>query len=257
MIWCRLLGLRAPTDPNLLRKMVVFRGKLAKYNNFVKEQKVPGTWTDEAGIIVAATADYLGVTYHIAGDNNCNKNTENPILVVEGNKKEQNIESNVVFHIGYYQDKHFQSLEAIPGKAVPCCKIEEVVEEVGEEVVEVGQEKEVDVDMEEILDTRDSEIETLLKNKEFVLKNNLEDEKTVELSLKRIRKVKKILITAHLFKTEITEVLFDTVRGKYGVNTKAGREVRRILKKIVELGKNSPEFKEEDLPDITVVEDEE
>ena len=180
VICCRLLGLRAPTDHNLLRKMVVdtlgshnnrmdwaqavFRGKLAKYNNFVKEQKVPGTWTDEAGIIVAATADYLGVTYHIAGDNNCNKNSDNPILVVEGNKKEQDIESNVVFHIGYYQDKHFQSLKVIPGKAVPCCKIEEVVEEVGEEVVEIGQEKEVDVAMEEILGTGDADIETLLKN---------------------------------------------------------------------------------------------
>ena len=69
--------------------------------------------------------------------------------------------------------------------------------------------------------------------------------------------MEKKLITAHLFKTEITEVLFDTVRGKYGVNTKAGREVRRILKKIVELGKNSPEFEDEDLPDITFVEDEE
>ena len=51
--------------------------------------------------------------------------------------------------------------------------------------------------------------------------------------------------------------MFDTVRGKYGVNTKTGREVRRILKKIVELGKNIPEFEDEDLPDITVVEDEE
>ena len=43
--------------------------------------------------------------------------------------------------IGYYQEKHFQSLEVIPGNAVPCCKIEEVVEVV--EVVEQEVEEEV------------------------------------------------------------------------------------------------------------------
>ena len=84
------------------RAMAVYRGKLAKYNKFVREQKVPGTWTDAAGIIVAATADYLGVNYHIAGDNNCAKNSDNPILVVEGKAKEgQAKENNTVMHIGY------------------------------------------------------------------------------------------------------------------------------------------------------------
>ena len=55
----RLLGLKAPTEPGLLCKVVVntlarhanrmdwamavYRGKLAKYNKFVREQKVPGT----------------------------------------------------------------------------------------------------------------------------------------------------------------------------------------------------------------------
>ena len=73
---------------------------------------------------MAATADYLGVHYHIAGDNNCAKNSDNPILVVEGKSKEgQAKEDNTVMHIGHYHEKHFQSLEVIPGKAVPCCKI--------------------------------------------------------------------------------------------------------------------------------------
>ena len=39
-------------------------------------------------------------------------------------------------HIGHYHEKHFQSLEVIPGKAVPCCKIKEVVEVVEQEVEE-------------------------------------------------------------------------------------------------------------------------
>ena len=108
--------------------MAVYRGKLTKYNKFVKEQRVAGTWTDEAGIIVHATADYLAVTYHIAGDDNCSKNSDNPVLVVQGEKDGRNKDDNTIFHVGYYQDKHFQSLEQIPGKTVPCCKIEEEVE---------------------------------------------------------------------------------------------------------------------------------
>ena len=54
-----------------------------------------------------------------------------------------------------------------------------------------------------------------------------------------------------------TEVLFAEVKEKYNVETKAGREVRRILKKIVELGKNCSQFEGEEFPDITIVEDEE
>ena len=62
-----------------------------------------GTWTDPEGLIVVATADYLGVDIHIAGDQNCEKNETNPILKVEGRKKDDEEASKVVLHIGYYQ----------------------------------------------------------------------------------------------------------------------------------------------------------
>ena len=115
----RLFGLKAPTDQAMLRKMVVatlpthpnkvnwamaaFNGKLRKYNQFVKSQGVEGTWTDQEGLIVVTTADYLGVDIHIAGDQNCEKNETNPILKVEGRKKDDEEASKVVLHIGYYQ----------------------------------------------------------------------------------------------------------------------------------------------------------
>ena len=114
----QLLGLKAPSDPAMLRKMVVatlpthpnkvdwalaaFNGKLRKYNQFVKSQTMDGTWTDKDGILVVATADYLGVDFHIAGDQNCEKNNKDPILKVEGRTKDEEA-SKVVLHVGYYQ----------------------------------------------------------------------------------------------------------------------------------------------------------
>ena len=67
----------------------------------------------------------------------------------------------------------------------------------------------------------------------------------MEELLKRIQKVDKKLVTGHLFKTKTTEVLFAQVQEKYNMETKAGREVKRILKKIVELGKNCSQFEGE------------
>ena len=226
--------------------MAVYKGKLTKYNKFVKEQRVACTWTDEAGIIVHATADYLAVTYHIAGDDNCSKNSDNPVLVVEGEKDGRNKDDNAIFHVEYYQDKHFQSLEQIPGKAVPCCKIEEEVEVLPEE----GNEDTVDSQEE------DDTVKRLRNEQEYLMKHIL-NEKLVEESLKRLRAIEKKIVTDHLFQTEITEVLFGSVREKYGVTSLAGREARRILKTIVELGKNSAKYEDEDLPDVTFVEDDE
>ena len=48
-----------------------------------------------------ATADFLGVTFHIAGTENCEKNDRDPILVIKGEKKGKT--SNEVLHVGYYQ----------------------------------------------------------------------------------------------------------------------------------------------------------
>ena len=80
-------------------------------------------WTDSAGIMVATTFDYLGVNYHIAWDNTCSKKTNDPILVLEYVKEDVEDDKVKTFHIGYFEDKHFQSFEYIPGKSIPCCKI--------------------------------------------------------------------------------------------------------------------------------------
>ena len=124
----KLYGLNALIDPGLLRKMVVaslkthprkmdwamaaYNGKVRDYNAFVKNQASEGTWTDEEGIVVFATADYLGVDIHIAGDQNCNKNSRDPILVVQGSENDGE-DDKAVLHIGYYQANIFFSLSRL------------------------------------------------------------------------------------------------------------------------------------------------
>ena len=48
----------------------VFHGKKREFNRFLKEQGQPGAFTDANGIAIIATADYLGLNYHIAGTSN-------------------------------------------------------------------------------------------------------------------------------------------------------------------------------------------
>ena len=103
--------------------------------------------------------------------------------MVQGEKDGRNKEDNTLFHVGYYQDKHFQSLKQIPGKAVPCCKIEEEVEVLPEE----GNEDNVDSQEE------DDTVKRLRNEKEYLIKHIL-NEKLVEESLKRLRAI----VTDHL-----------------------------------------------------------
>ena len=107
----------------------VFHGKKREFNRFLKEQGQPGAFTDANGIAIIATADYLGLNYHIAGTSN---NEKNPV-----SKFGRLDEDRPVFHIGYYQDTtddpnnevgstragHYQSLEAVPGHPPPCCGV--------------------------------------------------------------------------------------------------------------------------------------
>ena len=75
--------LKAPTNHLDLRKTVVksmephpqmrqwvrlvYRGKKRDYNKFLCDQSKPGVFTDNDGLAVISTADYLGVNYHMAG----------------------------------------------------------------------------------------------------------------------------------------------------------------------------------------------
>ena len=104
---------------------------LFNFNRFLKEQSQQGAFTDANGLAVIATADYLGVNYHIVGTSN---NERNPV-----SKYGRFDEERPIFHIGYYQDTtdhhdeaastragHYQSLEAIPGHSLPCCGVNTV-----------------------------------------------------------------------------------------------------------------------------------
>lgn len=86
--------------------MAAYNGKVRDYNAFVKNQASEGTRTDEEGIVVFATADYLGVDFHIAGDQNCNKNSRDTILVVQGSENDGE-DDKAILHIGYYQANIF------------------------------------------------------------------------------------------------------------------------------------------------------
>ena len=101
----------------------IFQGKASKLKKFVKDQSKPGVFIDNYGIMVLATGDYLGVNYHLVGTSN---NAKNPFTVIGEDQ------SRTVFHVGLYQDTtdqnvyprrcgHYQRLEIIPGKSVPCC----------------------------------------------------------------------------------------------------------------------------------------
>jgi hypothetical protein len=89
---------------------------------------------DNLGLLVTATADYLDVIFHIVGTSN---NDKDPFTTI-GNKEGR----NVVFHLGYYQDQsdeggragHYQSLELIPMKAVPCCTIPAAIDTVNDSI---------------------------------------------------------------------------------------------------------------------------
>ena len=78
---------------------------------------------DNFGLSVLATSDYLAVVFHIVGTSN---NAQDPITKI-GEKEGR----NVVFYVVYIQDTndqygdnaregHYQSLEPIPMKNIPC-----------------------------------------------------------------------------------------------------------------------------------------
>ena len=74
----KLHELKAPTDPTVLRKAVTnslktHTIKMGKSQKYVKEQSTDNAFIDNYVIIVVATADYLGVNYHLVGISNTEK----------------------------------------------------------------------------------------------------------------------------------------------------------------------------------------
>ena len=107
------------------------------------------------------------------------------------------------------------------------------------------------------VEEQNEDIGTKLTTEEVVLKLHLVDEEVVEGSLARILQFESKITKEHLLESEITNILYNQVREQYGVECSAGRQVRRLLKKIVSLGMNSTGVDTNELPDITIVGDDE
>ena len=259
-------GLSAPDDPNELHKAVanslethkhktywiknVFLGKMRRFRNFIKEQSKPGQFIDNNGIMVILTSDYLGVKYHLVGTSN---NAQNPFTVL-GNEDHQK-----VFHVGLYQDTtdqfglggrsgHYQSLEPVPGMAVPCCKVDaELV------TVSVSIERDVTIAIQERVEAEAIE---KIKVEENILKMFKKDKDMVHLSLKRILDVKNVS-TDVLFNTDISNILYTDMRPLYSKNTVQGKLCRKILSRYQDLCKLDPRMRNEELPPISDISEDE
>lgn len=247
-------NLKVPEDPNELRLAVanslksrpqksqwiqsLFQGKSRSFNRFVKEHSIPGTFVDNLGLLVTATSDYLDVVFHIVGTSN---NDKDPFTTI-GNKEGR----KVIFHLGYYQDQsdeggragHYQSLEPIPSKAVPCCKIPAAIDTFN--VSEVSQ-------------NADDEIE-LLKSEEKILKSFANDVKMVKLSLKRLENLTRVS-SNDLFCSNILSILYNDVRPNHSPTTFEGKSCRRLLKKFQRMISRDPDYDGEELPTLTDVSD--
>ena len=153
--------------------------------------------------------------------------------------------SRKVLHVGYYQDTtdqdegpkklgHYQSLEIVQNVDVPCCSIvaEKEVEQIRDDLVEK------------------------LNSEEMVLKTFLSDRTMVRLSLDRIYALPSVSVD-ELFKTNISHILYNDVRNRYGASTFEGKLCRKILRIFQNLCRKSQEFQDQDLPHLTDVSDEE
>ena len=262
----KVYGLPAPHDPNELRKAVansllkskhktnwlknLFQSKMRKMKKFIKEQSQPGQFIDNNGIMVILTSDYLGVQYHIAGTSN---NAQNPVTKLGNETYER------VFHIGLYQDTtdqlglsgrsgHYQSLEPVPGKAVPCCGVD-----AGQVTVSIPIDRDVTIDLQ---NTIEEEAIEKVRVEENILKLFKDNKDMVKLSLKRVLEIKNVN-TEVLFKTDISNILYTDMRKLYSNQTTEGTLCRKILKRYQDLCKVDPRLRNEELPTISDISEDE
>ena len=194
---------------------------------------------DNLGLLVTATADYLDVIFHIVGTSN---NDKDPFTTI-GNKEGR----NVVFHLGYYQDQsdeggragHYQSLEPIPMKAVPCCKIPAAIDTVNDSI--------------EVRENDEDKVE-ILKSEEKILKSFANDGNMVKLSLKRLESL-TCVSSNDPFCSNILSILYNDVRPNHSPTSSEGKSCRRLLKKFQRMISHDPDYDGEDLPPLTDVSD--
>jgi len=86
----------------------IFGGEKS-FSNFIEEHKNPGVWTDGLGIMCQATSLYVGRNIHIVGTANIGQGFAFTKL-----ESVDDADSFPPFTVGYYQDKHYQSLQEDP-----------------------------------------------------------------------------------------------------------------------------------------------
>ena len=161
------------------------------------------------------------------------------------------------FEIGYFQDTtdgvgaasskagHYQSLEPVPGVAIPCCGIQPFIRE-SPPLITVHQ------------PTPEREnVVGLIKNEETILKVLTNQKSIVSQALRRLADIQKEVTVDSLFETEICQILMNNVRPAYNADTVEGKLCRRLLKHFQKICRRDPNFNNEDLPDVTDVTDSE
>ena len=99
----------------------LFRNKKRDWNNLIRNNRIPGTYTDNNGIMVVATAQYLGVILKIvptSGD------SRTPFYCIPDDVIDPETDGRPIVWIGLHQDDtdrcydgkagHYQSLELNP-----------------------------------------------------------------------------------------------------------------------------------------------
>ena len=238
---------RHPNKRQWIRTL--FAGKARGYNKFIIDQSKDGVFVDNNGIAVLLTAEVLGLKIHLVGTSNDQKNPVTPI----GDASDD----QTVFHIGYYQDTtdvrrpgtqgykagHYQSLEAIEGEIPRCCSSDTVTASVLVPSLNISAAPLVNDVLEKV------------KHQEKILFLVYNDAEAVSVCLDRLQEIERVTVK-ELLKTKICDVLFNDVRPLYPVTTANGKKCRRLLNRYQDLCKSHPEFNNQNLPDITDVEDE-
>ena len=254
-----------PSTPNQLRLAVtnaimshpnkrqwirsLFGGKARAFNKFVKEQSKDGVFVDNYSIAVTVTAEVLDVQFHIVGTSNDEKTPVTTIGEPAGGKK--------ILHVGYYQDTsdiavpgssaykagHYQSLEAI-GERVPRCCQASTSGSFSSSALDISSSP-----------LPENEMVSKILSEEKILSLLKNDSDIVASSLNRLTELTSVSLE-EIMKTKICEILFIEIRPLYSVGTAVGKKCRRLLKKYQGLCKSHPDFNDDDLPDVTDVEDE-
>jgi len=84
-------------------------GDEVTFQDFLEEHKTSGIWTDSLGIMCQATALFVGRNVHIVGTANIGQGFAFTKL-----ESVEEAEEFPPFTVGYYQDRHYQSLQERP-----------------------------------------------------------------------------------------------------------------------------------------------